>query len=103
MNFTILERPLFHVGNSFVSLLGLTAFAVFFVAGLALARVLQSQAVRGVFVRRKIDPNFIAIVTTILSLAALVFFTVTGINAAGVPLRWNTALPGVALSLTKIF
>ena len=37
------------------------------------------------FARFKLDTNFIAIVTTILSLAAIVFFTINAINAAGVP------------------
>ena len=103
MNFTILERPLFHLGNSSVSLLGLLTFAAFFAAGVGIARVLQSRTVRGLFTRWKIDHKFIAVVTTILSLAALVFFTVSGINAAGVPLLWSTPLPGVSLSLIQIF
>ena len=47
--------------------------------------------------------NFIAIVTTILSLASLVFFTITAINAAGLPLAWGAPLPGIKLSLINIF
>jgi len=41
--------------------------------------------------------------TTILSVAALAFFTVNAVNAAGVPLSWNAPLPGVNLSLFQIF
>ena len=44
-----------------------------------------------------------AIVTTILSAAALVFFTVTAVNAAGLPLEWGAPLPGIKLSLINIF
>ena len=103
MDLTLLERPLFYIGSHYVTLLGLIAFAGFFATGLIIARILQSQFVRRFFSRFKIDTNFIAIVTTILSLAALVFFTVSAINAAGIPLAWNAPLPAVSLSLLQIF
>ncbi|MGH7984285.1 MAG: mechanosensitive ion channel family protein [Candidatus Udaeobacter sp.] len=103
MNFPLLGKPLFEVGGHYVTFLGLVAFAGFFVAGLVIARFLQSQIVRRFFSRFKIDTNFIAIVTTILSLAAIVFFTVTAVNAAGIPLAWNAPLPAVKLSLIQIF
>jgi small-conductance mechanosensitive channel len=100
---TLLERPLFHIGEHYVTVLGLIAFAGFFAAGLLIARFLQSQIVRRFFSRFKIDVNFIAILTTILSLGALVFFTVNAINAAGIPLAWNAPLPAIRLSLLQIF
>src|SRR3989449_2422060 len=100
---TLLERPLFYIGDHYLTVLGLIAFAGFFVAGLIIARFLQSQVVRRFFSRFKIDTNFIAIVTTILSLASIVFFTVTAINAAGIPLAWNAPLPAIGLSLVQIF
>jgi small-conductance mechanosensitive channel len=103
MNFTLLERPLFQLAGHDISFLGVVAFAALFAAGLLTARVLQSDVVRRFFSRFKIDSNFIAIVTTILSLCALVFFTVSAINAAGIPLSWNAPLPGVSLSLFQIF
>src|SRR5882762_9851481 len=100
---TLLQRPLFYVGHYYVTVLGLIAFIGFFAAGVIIARFLQSQIVRRSFSRFKIDTNFIAIVTTILSLAAIVFFTVNAVNAAGIPLAWNTPMPGLSLSLTQIF
>jgi small-conductance mechanosensitive channel len=100
---TLLQRPLFYVGQHYVTLLGLIAFAGFFGAGVIIARFLQSQIVRRFFSRFKIDTNFIAIVTTILSLAAIVFFTVAAVNAAGIPLAWNAPLPAIKLSLVQIF
>jgi small-conductance mechanosensitive channel len=103
MSLSFLERPLFYIGPHFVSFLGLLAFAGFFGIGLLMARELQSGFVRRTFSRFKIDNNFIAIVTTILSLAALIFFTISGINAAGIPLSWSQPLPGVSLSLIQIF
>src|SRR5213596_3432411 len=103
MNFPLLEKPLFQVGDHYVTILGLIAFAGFFAGGLLIARFLQSQIVRRFFSRFKIDANLIAIVTTTLSLAAIVFFTVTAINAAGIPLAWNAALPAIKLSLVQIF
>src|SRR2546422_9002414 len=103
MSFPLLEKPLFEVAGHYVTFLGLIAFAGFFVAGLVIARFLQSRVVRRFFSRFKIDTNFIAIVTTILSLASIVFFTVTAINAAGIPLAWNAPLPAIKLSLVQIF
>lgn len=103
MDLTLLQRPLFYMAGHYVSFLGLIAFVALFSAGLYTARALQSNAVRRFFARFKIESNFIAIATTILSLAALVFFTVNAINAAGIPLPWDTPLPGVKLSLFQIF
>jgi small-conductance mechanosensitive channel len=103
MNLTLLERPLFQVSGHDISFLGVIAFIAWFSLGVLMARTLQSELVRRVFTRFKIDNKFIAIVTTILSLVALVFFTITAINAAGVPLQWSAPLPGVTLSLVQIF
>jgi len=100
---TLLERPLFYIGSHYVTFFGLIAFAAFFAVGLAIARFLQSDLVRRLLSRFKLDTNFIAIVTTILSLCAVVFFTVSAINAAGLPLRWNAPLPGISLTLFQIF
>src|SRR5947209_11441587 len=103
MSFPLLEKPLFEAGGHYVTFLGLIAFAGFFAAGIIIARFLQSDLVRRLFSRFNIDTNFIAIVTTILSLAAIVFFTITAINAAGIPLAWNAPLPAIKLSLVQIF
>jgi len=103
VNFALLERPLFYLAGHYVSLLGAMAFAGLFGLGLLIARALQSELVRRFFARFKLDTNFIAIVTTILSVSALVFFTVSAINAAGIPLLWTAPLPGVTLSLVQIF
>src|SRR5205814_6308724 len=100
---TLLERPLFYVGDHYVTFLGLIAFAGLFAAGLLTARILQSDAVRRFFSRFKIDTNFVAIVTTTLSLAALIFFIMSAINAAGIPLGWTAPLPAIKLSLLQIF
>ena len=91
------------MGGHYVTFLGLIAFAALFAAGVIISRFLQSDVVRRLFSHFKIDTNFIAIVTTILSLAAIVFFTVAAINAAGIPLAWNAALPAIKLSLLQIF
>src|SRR5437879_9814482 len=103
MSFSLLERPLFQIGGNYVSFLGLIAFTALLTAGLITARALQSGIVRRFFSRFKIDNNFIAIVTTILSLSALVFFSVSEINAAGVSLPLNAPLPGVLLSILLFF
>src|SRR5438477_1781987 len=103
MSFPLLEKPLFEVEGHYVTFLGLIAFAALFAAGVIIARFLQSDLIRRLFSRFKLDTPFIAIVTTILSLAALVFFTVSAVSAAGVPLYWNAPLPAIKLSLFQIF
>ena len=103
MSFPLLEKPLFEVEGHYVTFLGLIAFAALFAAGVIIARFLQSDLIRRLFSRFKLDTSFIAIVTTLLSLSALAFFTVSAVNAAGVPLYWNAPLPGVKLSLFQIF
>ena len=103
MDFGLLQKPLFHVFGHDVSFLGIVAFVIWFSVGIVAARALQSETVRRFFSRFKIDTNLIAILTTILSLAAIAFFSVNAVNAAGVPLSWNTPLPGVNLSLFQIF
>ncbi len=103
MDFGLLQKPLFHVFGHDVSFLGIVAFVIWFSVGIVAARALQSDAVRRFFSRFKIDTNLIAILTTILSLATIAFFSVNAVNAAGVPLSWNSPLPGVNLSLFQIF
>ena len=103
MNLDLLQKPLFYVAGHYVSFLGLLAFAILFGLGLATAKTLQSDVVRRFFARFKLDTNFIAIVTTILSVSALAFFAVTAVNAAGVPLLWTSPVPGVKLSLVQMF
>src|SRR6266487_1406745 len=103
MSFAWLDAPLIKILGHRISMLGIIAFVGFFSAGLLAAKILQSDSIRRLFGRFKLEANFIAIVTTILSLCALVFFTVTAVNAAGIPLSWNGPLPGVALSLIQIF
>ena len=101
--FLVLEKPLFYVGGHYVSVYGLMAFLALFILGIAISRLLQSKFVRRLLSRLKLSPNFVAIVTTILSVAALVFFLVTAVNAAGLPLAWSSPLPGVPVSLVQIF
>lgn len=97
------NRPLFYLGEHYVSLLGIFAFVGLFLAGVLSARAFQSGIVRRLFSRLKLTPNFVAVITTILSVAALVFFLVSAVNAAGIPLAWTAPLPGVPLSLVQIF
>ncbi|HJT44667.1 MAG TPA: hypothetical protein VJ721_00215, partial [Chthoniobacterales bacterium] len=77
MNFSLLEKPLLHVLGHDVSLLGLIAFVVWVAVGIAMARIIQHEAIRRLLSRLKIEVNLIAIITTILSLAVLVFFFIT--------------------------
>jgi small-conductance mechanosensitive channel len=103
MDFSLLQKPLLHVFGHDVSFLGLIAFVIWFALGLAMSRVLQHDIIRRLLSRLKIEVNLIAVITTILSLVVLVFFFITAVNAAGVPLSWNAPLPGVNLSLVQIF
>jgi small-conductance mechanosensitive channel len=98
-----LSEPLFHVGSNYVTAAGLIAFAVFFGVGLSLAKLFQSELFRRFLTRLKLGKNFVSIIPSIFSLVTLIFFTVTAINAAGIPLAWNRPLPGISLTLVQIF
>jgi len=97
------DEPLFRIGGNYVTAKGLIAFALFFGVGLSLAKIFQSEQFRRLLTRLKLGKNFASIVPTIFGLATLIFFTVTAINAAGVPLAWNQPLPGISLTLVQIF
>jgi small-conductance mechanosensitive channel len=97
------DEPLFRIGGNYVTAKGLIAFAIFFGVGLSLAKVFQSEQFRRLLTRVKLGKNFASIIPTIFSLATLIFFTVTAVNAAGVPLAWNRQLPGISLTLVQIF
>jgi small-conductance mechanosensitive channel len=103
MNMHFWDRPLFQLAGHHISLLGIIAFMALFAMGLVVASIAQSSGIRRLFSRFKLDPKFSAIVTTLLSVAAFVFFTVSAVNASGIPLSWNAPLPGVSLSLVQIF
>ena len=97
------DEPLFRIGGNYVTAKGLIAFAIFFGVGLSLAKIFQSEQFRRLLTRLKLGKNFASIIPTIFGLATLIFFTVTAINAAGVPLAWNQQLPGISLTLVQIF
>ena len=97
------DEPLFRIGGNYVTAKGLIAFAIFFGVGFSLAKIFQSEQFRRLLTRLKLGKNFASIIPTIFSLATLIFFTVTAVNAAGVPLAWNRPLPGISLTLVQIF
>ena len=103
VNLHWLSAPLFDLAGHHISLLGIAAFAGLMGLGLICAKFLQSGVVRRFLSRFKVDANFVAIITTILSVAALVFFTISAINGLGIPLSWSAPIPGVAISLLQIF
>jgi len=103
MNEDWLQRTLFDIGGHHISVLGLIGFIAWLVVGFVTAAILQSDLFRRALRRIRIESNLIAIATTVLSLVALIFFTVSAINAAGIPLSWSAPLPAINLSLIQIF
>ena len=97
------DERLFQIGGNYITAKGLIAFAIFFGVGLFLAKVFQSEQFRRLLTRLKLGKNFASIIPTIFSLATLIFFTITAINAAGIPLAWNQPLPGISLTLVQVF
>lgn len=95
--------PLFHISGNYVTAAGLIAFTLLFALGVLLAKAFQSDVFRRLLTRLKLGKNFVSIIATVLSLAALIFFSVTAVNAAGVPLAWSQPLPGISLTLVQIF
>jgi small-conductance mechanosensitive channel len=98
-----LTEPLLRIGANYITAAGLVAFILFFAIGLSLAKLFQSDQFRRLLTRLKLGKNFVSIIPTIFSGATLIFFTVTAINAAGVPLAWNQPLPGISLTLVQVF
>jgi len=103
VNLSKLDEPLFDLGGHHISILGIAAFVGLISLGLIFAKFLQSGVVRRFLSRFKLAANFVAIVTSLLSLVALVFFTVSAINGLGIPFAWSAPLPGVPISLLQIF
>jgi hypothetical protein len=103
VNLLWLRAPLFDLAGHHISMLGVAAFFGLLAAGIISARFLQSGVVRRSLSRFKLGVNLVAIVTTILSVAALVFFSVSALNALGIPLAWSAPLPGVPISLLQLF
>ena len=103
MNLPWLSDPLFDLAGHHISLLGVAAFFGLMTLGFIVARVLQSGFVRRLLSRLKLDKNLVAILTMVLGVAALVFFTVSAINGLGIPLAWSAPLPGLNISLLQIF
>lgn len=103
MDLDFLRQPVLHVFGCNISILGLVAFAALIATGLILTRMLQSDAIHRFLSRFKINPNLVAITTTILSLGVLVFFVMSAINAAGIPVSWNAPVPAIKLSVVQIF
>jgi small-conductance mechanosensitive channel len=95
--------PLFRIGGHYITAAGLVAFVLLFGGGLLLAHLFQSEHSRRLLTRLKLGKSIASIIPTILSLAALIFCTVTAINAAGIPLAWNQPLPAISLTLVQIF
>jgi small-conductance mechanosensitive channel len=103
VNLLWLRTPLFDLAGHHISILGVAAFVGLLALGLISARFLQSGIVRRFLSRFKLDTNFVALVTTILSVAAFIFFSVSAVNGLGVPLAWSAPLPGVPVSLLQLF
>ena len=103
MNLRWPSDTLFDLAGHHISILGVLAFVGLIALGFIVAKILQSGVVRRALSRLKLDANFVAIVTTILSVAAIVFFTVSAINGLGIPLAWSAPLLGLKISLLQVF
>ncbi len=98
-----LSGPFFDLAGRQISLLGVAAFVGLMLLGIIFAKLIQSAFVRRLLGRLKLEAKFAAIITTILSIAALVFFTVSAVNGLGIPLAWSKPIPGVPISLLQLF
>ncbi|MBA3608774.1 MAG: mechanosensitive ion channel [Chthoniobacterales bacterium] len=98
-----LSGPFFDLAGRQISLLGVAAFVGLMLLGIIFAKLIQSAFVRRLLGRFKLEAKFAAIITTILSIAALVFFTVSAVNGLGIPLAWSKPIPGVPISLLQLF
>jgi len=103
VNYDWATTTLFDLAGHHVTALGIAAFVGLMLLGLIVAKILQGGLVRRFLSRLKLDSKLVAVITTTLSVAAFVFFTVSAINGLGVPLAWSAPLPGISISLVQIF
>ncbi len=90
------------VFGRFLSIAGFIAFGCCVVAGLAVSRFLQSDAVRGFLKRFGLEEHFVAFVTAMLGLGVFLAFTMAGLNGAGLPIPWEAPIPGVGVSFSGL-
>ena len=96
--------PLFDVAGITSRSSGSSPSSALFAAGLVVAECSSKRdRSAGFFGRFKLDANFIAIVTTILSAGRLRFLHRQRRQRCRHSAAWNAPLPGVALSLLQIF
>ena len=103
VNYDWATSTLFDLAGRHITALGVAAFVGLMALGLIVAKLCQSGFIRRFLSRLKLDSKFVAAITTMLSLAAFVFFTVSAINGLGIPLAWSAPLPGISISLVQIF
>ena len=86
-----------------VSAAGIVAFAAWITAGVLLSALLRSERVRRLLTRLGIEKNHVALVTVTFSLIALVACVLAGVEAAGVPIAWDSKIPGMGFSVLVLF
>ena len=65
-------------------------------------RLLQSDRARRLLKRLGLEEHLAAFFTTLLGLGVFLSFTMAGLNAAGLPIPWDAAIPGVGISFVQL-
>jgi small-conductance mechanosensitive channel len=86
-----------------ISPAGLTAGLVFVAVGLLVSAILQAKAVRRFLTRLGIEAHLVALVTAVLGFTAFVSGVVLGVQAAGIPIEWDSKIPGLGMSVLVLF
>jgi small-conductance mechanosensitive channel len=102
MNTQWLLDPRFQIFHHGVSIGGAVAFIIALAAGFLLSAIIQSDRVRNALCRIGLGKNFANIVTTTMSLLALVSFAIFGLNLLGFPINWEAPIPGIGHSVGEV-
>lgn len=81
---------------------GLLALVVWVGAGVLFSAALRSERVRRFLIQLGIGRNIVALLTATLSLIAFIGCALAGVQSAGVPIAWDSRIPGLGLSVLAL-
>lgn len=89
----------FYLFEHHISFAGIAAFVASIAFGVLLSGLIQHEKFRRLLTRFGLDKNLVALATGILGLMLLLCSVVLGLNFGGLPVHWETPIPGVRISV----
>lgn len=85
-----------------ISFAGIAAFAVTIGIGILISTLIQHEKFRKRLTRFGLDKNLVAFATSAIGLMVLLCAVVLGLNFGGLPVHWETPIPGVGISVGRL-